>query len=771
MTSTAGPLRAVNIGADETTGGTDTIPPVRSAGAPSGTLPSYTTAVTLALSTNEAATCRYAITPGVAYTSMTNTFSLTGGITHAQPVSGLVDEQTYTYYVRCQDMAGSTNGDDYVISFYIFSSDTVPPIISNTQAINITPYSAQIIWETDEPGTSQVEHGGSIAYGVFSPLSLTRVTSHSLVLVGLDPATTYHFRVRSQDVAYNETVSGDYTFTTTALSNFHYVNQKHAQASDANPGTIDAPWLTIQHAADVTQPGDTIIVYPGDYGRTVIRHGGMVTQPITFKGLNVPDRGLVNPQAIFDPAHPVQIPGNPTLNVVTKGFDLAPSYGSTVPIGYVRLENFEVTAIGSANGRGGFRLQSTDHVEIVRNFIHDLNPAPDSYGYMGIRGESHDNMSAVIKGNTLYRVQGTGISLVGQNWLVEENEVSHSLDANTDTGAHVGGDSDAVRFFGSGHVIRRNFFHDNLDEEQYGDPHIDCFQTFAVYPESQFAHDILVEGNTCTNFGQMLMIEDNESGNYVHHITFRNNVLRGARAFAINGSCDHFTFVNNVVAESQYGAIGLGHSPYLTLVNNIFYNNGSGSQIIDEDSKIGAVWDYNLHYPDFSWPHKQPEYDQHSLFGIDPRFVGPATGDYRLQVSSPAIDAGMTLIEFNYDLAFVERPQGQAWDIGPHEMPPEVALRGTPGNQTIHLNWDVNVPLPISTTWQIDYYTATLTAPFTVAIPLSTTREHLLTGLTNYQWYTVTLSAMLNQTAWLSDTVRVMPTDQLVYLPIVFRGQ
>jgi hypothetical protein len=54
-----------DIGADEAASGTDVVPPVRFDGAPSGTLPSYTTEVTLSLSTNEAATCRCATTPGV----------------------------------------------------------------------------------------------------------------------------------------------------------------------------------------------------------------------------------------------------------------------------------------------------------------------------------------------------------------------------------------------------------------------------------------------------------------------------------------------------------------------------------------------------------------------------------------------------------------------------------------------------------------------------------------------------------------------------------
>lgn len=760
-----------DIGADEAQAGTDTIPPIRFDGSPGGTLPSYTTAVTLTLATNEAATCRYATTPGVAYASMTNTFSFTGGISHTHLVAGLVDEQTYTYYIRCQDAASNVNADDYEISFYIFSSDTTPPVISNVQAVNITPYSARITWDTDEPCTSQIEHGPTVAYGVLSPISSTRVTSHSLALVGLEPATTYHFRVRSQDVAYNETLSGDYTFTTAALGNFYYVNRNHPQASDANPGTVDQPWLTIQRAADVARPGDTIIVYPGDYGRTAIRHGGTVTQYITFKGLNVPDRSLVDPNARFDPAHPVQIPGNPAVNAVTKGFDLAPSYGVTVPVSYVRIENFEITAIGTVNGRGGIRLQNTRGVQIVRNFIHDLNPAPSSYGYIGIRGEGHDNVNIVVKGNTLYRVQGTGINIVGRDWLVEGNEASHGLDANTDTGAHVGGDSDAVRFFGSGHVIRNNTFHDYLDEEQYGDPHIDCFQTFAVHPESQFAYDILVEGNVCDNFGQMLMVSDNNAGNYVHSLTFRNNIFRRARAFAFQGSkAERLVFVNNVVAESNYGAFGIGKSPYMTILNNIFYNNGSGAQVNDEASKVGLVWDYNIHYPDFSWPPKQPEFDQHSLFGVDPRFVNPAAGDYHLAVNSPAIDMGATLHEFNYDKDFTLRPQIAAWDAGAYEAVPQLVLYGMPGDRTIRLTWEVNVTLPPTSTWRIEYYSQTVASTVVATDSLThTARAYTLTGLTNYQWYTVTLNAMLNSAPFLTDTVRVMPTDRFVYLPLVRR--
>jgi hypothetical protein len=763
-----------DIGADEASAGSDTVPPIRLDGAPSGTLPSDTTEVTLSLATNEAATCRYATTPGVPYGTMTNVFATTGSITHTHPVTGLVDEQTYTYYVRCQDTAGSANDDDYEISFYIFSSDTAPPVISDVQAVGITPYSAEIVWQTDEDCTSQVEHGETDAYGTTSPISSTWVTSHSLTLAGLDPETTYHFRVRSQDVAYNETVSGNYTFTTTALDNFYYVSQNHPQASDANPGTESAPWLTIQHAADVAQPGDTIVVYPGSYDRVTVNEGGTPGQYVTFKGLNVPDQSLVDPDALFDPANPVPVLGNPTVNAVMRGFSLQPVYLDPDPVAYVRIENFEITNISGAgySGASAILMRNTMHVQIVSNLIHDVNPA--AYG-VGIQASGQDNVGNVIRGNTLYHVQGVGISIVGRNWLVEENEISHGLDVNTITGEYDGSDTDALRFFGSGHLIRHNHMHDYLLEEQLGEPHIDCFQTFSVYPESQFAHHILVEGNTCDNFGQMFMVEDQSeesgTGNVVHHITFRNNVLRGARAVAINGSVDHFTFVNNVVAESHYGAIGLGNSPYLTLANNIFYNNGSGSQIIDEDSKVGTVWDYNIHYPDFDRPPKQPEYDQHSLFGIDPRFVDPAAGDFRLRVDSPAIDVGMALPELNYDMNAVGRPQGWAWDIGAHEAVPAVGLSGTPADRAIHLSWTVNITPPLSSTWQIGYASETGTVLVPPISLTSTARNHTITGLTNYVWYTVTLNAVVSATPILTDTVRVMPTDRFLYLPLVLKEQ
>jgi hypothetical protein len=109
--------------------------------------------------------------------------------------------------------------------------------------------------------------------------------------------------------------------------------------------------------------------------------------------------------------------------------------------------------------------------------------------------------------------------------------------------------------------------------------------------------------------------------------------------------------------------------------------------------------------------------------------------------------------------------------MGACEFIPNLMLQGTPASQAIHLNWTVNVTLPTTSTWQIDYTSETGTVLLPpITIPTDTVRSYTLTGLTNYVWYTVTLNTMAGTTSVLADTVRAMPTDIFVYLPLVLQG-
>lgn len=101
----------------------DSSAPVISSPKPSGNLSDGTTQTTLGVTTSEAATCRYSTTAGVAYASMTNTFTVTGGTTHTSTITGLSDGKRYNYYVRCSDSGGNVNMADQLITFKVEEKD------------------------------------------------------------------------------------------------------------------------------------------------------------------------------------------------------------------------------------------------------------------------------------------------------------------------------------------------------------------------------------------------------------------------------------------------------------------------------------------------------------------------------------------------------------------------------------------------------------------------------------------------------------------------
>jgi len=101
---------------------------------------------------------------------------------------------------------------------------TQPLLISNVAAGKITSSLATITWTTNEAGDTQVEYGLTTSYGLSTPLEATLVTTHVVMLSGLQANTTYHYRVKSKDAARNLTVSTDTVFATSAPGNVAFDN-------------------------------------------------------------------------------------------------------------------------------------------------------------------------------------------------------------------------------------------------------------------------------------------------------------------------------------------------------------------------------------------------------------------------------------------------------------------------------------------------------------------------------------------------------------------
>ena len=142
-TGDGGTIYIDDISTDDTynsiySGGSDTTPPVRSGGLPSGEQVYGTTQVTMQVTTDENATCKYGSSSGVAYASMSNTFSTTGGTSHSTTISGLSNGGSYTRYVRCIDGSSNANTSDYSISWTVASSPSAQDCPSNWKSLHPT---------------------------------------------------------------------------------------------------------------------------------------------------------------------------------------------------------------------------------------------------------------------------------------------------------------------------------------------------------------------------------------------------------------------------------------------------------------------------------------------------------------------------------------------------------------------------------------------------------------------------------------------------------
>lgn len=193
---------------------------------------------------NADATDNVAVTGYIVYRNNVQAGTTNGASTVTYQDNGLSANTTYSYEVSARDAAGNLSPRTPVFSVTTPTPpvDTTPPVISNVVSSNLTSASATITWTTDEQADSQVAYGTTVAYGSLTTLNTAMVTSHSAVVSGLTPKTTYHYQVLSRDSSGNAAASADYTFTTTAASPLAFVQA--AASANSSPATTISQTFT-----------------------------------------------------------------------------------------------------------------------------------------------------------------------------------------------------------------------------------------------------------------------------------------------------------------------------------------------------------------------------------------------------------------------------------------------------------------------------------------------------------------------------------------------
>lgn len=666
-----------DIGADEygaSSGGsgsvsppvvTDTTVPVRSNGSPSGALASGTTQATLAVTTNESATCRYASTAGNDYLIMAGVFATTNGTAHTSSVS-VQSGQSYTYYVRCKDTASNTTMDDYVISFSVAQAIIAVPseatpstggpilnfsdLISGPKAGNTDGLGSGAIvsiWGNNlgsAQGSSQVYVGGV-------PVSHVYYWGNADGSANAGPADLYTMH-KMQTVSFaipagapdgatiiQVAVGGVYSNTlpfTVRSGNIYFIK---TGGNNASSGTWQSPWgtfetngsskmtngdiLYVAGAFSSTGGTDGLLIRYNDFQNTVERPTAVIGYPGSSVYMNGSSNGIGVWNAVPYPQYWVFS----KLKVETGSTGISSIKG-------MRAVANEITG-PLATGQSGAISGSKDNTSGVKsfgNYIHDFGL--NSYDirlhhvfYLSNR-DGTPNEAYELGWNYLLNNHARGglhnydEGICGD--FTGVIKVHHNVVANqSGTSFDVGGSGNGYDGTGCLKVpfeVYNNLFI-NSGQSPFSDPAISVTYS-GTKSHIKFYNNTLYGWSS----GEAVYIQDN-----------------GSASWNFGGT---FEWVNNIVVDTNN--LPYSHSVYYKIPsvhgNNIWYNGGDGN------------------------PSAVPVWDAGAL-SVNPLFVNPSANDFRLQSSSPAINAGASLVSslVASDLSGVARPQGSAYDIGAYE--------------------------------------------------------------------------------------------------------
>ena len=239
--------------------------------------------------------------------------------------------------------------------------------------------------------------------------------------------------------------------------------------SNNNNCTSSSPCRTMQHAVNLVCPGGSVIVAAGSYGETVtISTSGTAASPITIASATPQGSSL-------------------------KNFQLNASYWTINGFNISNQTSGDTVAAGD-----GIYIHGSNNI-IENNYIHELCEEGITPDYGDTTSDSNQ-----ILNNRIWRAEMSGIVVAGTNWVVSGNEVWDTQQEPSKAGGiysvctiRTGTDADYLPFFGSGHLINHNYFHDTLGLTTVNpSPHSDCFQTWN--DNRNAASNVVIDSNWCS---------------------------------------------------------------------------------------------------------------------------------------------------------------------------------------------------------------------------------------------------------------------------------
>lgn len=392
-----------------------------------------------------------------------------------------------------------------------------------------------------------------------------------------------------------------------------YFVANKSSCSDSWAGSESYPWCTIQHAAGMAQPGDTVFVRAGNY-----------PEIIRFRRSGSAEAGFI----VFR---------NYQKDVVT----ISPGYFNGWNQSYIKIIGFCIQ--NPPRGHPGIEFSGNgSYVEIRNNEVTGCQNSDAAAIRVG--GTMHH---FIIDGNHVHHNDTGTQEAVRVHMRTHDFEITHNkVHHNTNIGIDVVGWSKYGKPFRG--VIRGNIVHENsLSTPSSAGIYLDC------------PNEIIVESNiSWGNFrGLELGCEptgDYSTGNVIRYNIAYGNIQSGIQIGGYQGGQVHDCEVhNNVFYRNGGPEIGFDTTPgyNIRIYNNILYDPGTTLIRGGGDQNI---FQYNCYVGNGG--------KGSNSITADPLFRDTAKHDFRLTKGSPCIDAGDPSTPQGRDFSKVPVPLGADQD-------------------------------------------------------------------------------------------------------------
>jgi hypothetical protein len=406
--------------------------------------------------------------------------------------------------------------------------------------------------------------------------------------------------------------------------------------NDANTGTsTSAPWRSIQKAMNSAATGSTVNIMAGTYQeRLTMDVSGTSGNYITFQPYNfsVPTGGCGGYTGVTCGGDQVILDYSYLgTNTSTTPFFLI-SGKSYIRVQGLTFQNFTCTGAMQQ----GLRIDNgSSYVEFNYNkFLNLKNVYPSRDGtaaLLAIRIWSPSN-NITFNGNelgTIWTNMSEALTFDGSsatNGLVQDNYI-HDTD-------QLG----ATTYNGANNITFRHNKLEYISVQRNGAVWFNNPST-ALYADSGYS--IVMERNFINHAGVGFEALSEPGQSATHDITIRNNVVENSYSSGIViGTWYSTTDGSSVYNINVWNNTFYQNTPNVTIrpmvsstvawQNNIFYGSSNYANSLNWNPGTAA---FNLYFGGNSGPGS-------NNLTSDPLFVSPSTGDFSLQSTSPAINAG-----------------------------------------------------------------------------------------------------------------------------------